>query len=1094
MTSVDPYRRELLGRGEVQTWGSPRHRLPRGRWWAFWLALLAGSSLVPAATARAAADAGLAGADAEVLPDQARALRHKEQQIRALLAGHLAADIEPQSLFDVAISADDGELRVERRRIELLLELGRAAAGPAAPTAGALTDKGTQARPPAGAAVPASDSADAGVRPADEGPSLDSSIWSARLALDQARLAFYELSRERRVDLVRQHEKRRQQAAPVGHAQAMHQAERAAHRAEEQELEARERARQASTEAARLINEEYARLLTVTRAQAEYERSLLQRQANLAKRNEEVLAWRRRVMEITSSGPPDAASRASADSIYVELRRTLHSAREQLSTSLGAAGDVEQHVPWAGPDPLSDLPAEADRSVAVLQRNLVVAKTLALAAMETRLEATEADQLMSEIETLNRLRLELLPTLSAVKRNSVLGFTPAGWDQAMAEVRQVILTLRYHLSATYSWLVAIRDGDSRGPSAWLAFVLALKWAFPLGLFIWWRRRADGVLESLRRRQRESSRARLGSNWIESRYERALEFLQRVRGPLEWLLLIGAVTWLLPVQVQSLLEVSLTSTTLLWIFGGHFIVLSIDALAAQSVPGLSRQSVSPETAALRLRSLRLVGRAVVGFGLLLSLSDQLVGQGTVHSWVFSTCWFAALPILLLLISWWRPFIFERFARMRKLNAFESWVLSRRAPPHNVLASVLSSSAAVVGGLYVFAAGAARVVRSRVLTFQLTRRVLAYLFQRDLSKKAREAPAATHVDISNELFRALDPERPCEEPVRSVADAQVEDVIQRIRAAGGGAIAIVGERGAGKTTLVARIVKASPGVISLSCTVNGLSGLRSQLNRALGLSPDTTLEVAAQRLERADGDRGLLIDDAHFLVRPLMGGLVDFDAVLALLRAYSKHCTWILAFDEVIWHFIQRTRGTQPLFDDVIRLRSWSEDAIVRLVTQRNLSAGLRPDFSGLASDLPANADETDVLDAVRSTEANYYRLLWHYATGNPGVALHFWRRSLGIDASGKVLVRLFDAPEAGQLEQLPDSAAFVLRAIIQLGWATPEDIIRVTSLAKGQVADALRYGSQLGYFDVDGTRYRIAWDWFRAITRFLQRRHLLFTVP
>lgn len=109
-----------------------------------------------------------------------------------------------------------------------------------------------------------------------------------------------------------------------------------------------------------------------------------------------------------------------------------------------------------------------------------------------------------------------------------------------------------------------------------------------------------------------------------------------------------------------------------------------------------------------------------------------------------------------------------------------------------------------------------------------------------------------------------------------------------------------------------------------------------------------------------------------------------------------------------------------------------------------------------------------------------------------MALHFWRRSLAIDPTGSVRVRLFDAPDTDKLEALPDPAAFVLRAIVQLGWANPQDIASATSLPGDRVADVLRYGRQLGYFDLDGERYRITWDWFRAVTRFLQRRHLLFS--
>ena len=77
-----------------------------------------------------------------------------------------------------------------------------------------------------------------------------------------------------------------------------------------------------------------------------------------------------------------------------------------------------------------------------------------------------------------------------------------------------------------------------------------------------------------------------------------------------------------------------------------------------------------------------------------------------------------------------------------------------------------------------------------------------------------------------------------------------------------------------------------------------------------------------------------------------------------------------------------------------------------------------------------------------------------------------------------------------LDGLPDSTVFVLRAIVQLDWADLDDIVKVTALPGDRVADALRFGSRRGYFDIIEGRYRINWDWFRAVSRFLERRHLL----
>jgi hypothetical protein len=866
-----------------------------------------GISVVGSARALAALpDAGAPPADAGTMIAYAQEFRQQARQIRHFLAGRLDGAIDPQSLFDVPVDTSDEKMRVERERIELLLRRAEAPATPAAARGEKSSAPGAT-----GGSKPTPNDVEPGAPP-EPIEAQDQAAWRARLALDRARLAFYGLPAVQRAALVRQQQARKEQeqAKPVAHDAALNQAEADARRAERQQLEALEAARRSRTEAARLINEEHARLLAVTRQHAEYESGLIQRRAELDAHNEAVLGWRRKVAELTLPGPLDAAAQRPVDDAYVALRVTLRHARQLLANALGSRGGGAERVPQAGADPLVDLPLDSDRSVAVRQRETVTAKARELLSAEQALETEEARQLMSEVETLNRLRLELLGGLSPEKRDSILGFGPAGWDQAVAEVWQVALTARYHLYAAFDWLDAIRGGERRGRSAWLAFVLVLKWAFPIASFVWWRSRADGVLERWLEARRQKVRTRREGGWFEVDYaERLVAFVSRVRRPLEWLLLVGLVTWLMPDEMKGLLEVRLLSRVLLWIFGGLFIVLGIDALASPL------RGSGSATGQLRLRSLRLVGRAIVAFGLPLSLTVLLVGPGTVYSWVFSTCWFAAIPILFVIVAWWRPYIFERFTRMRKPNAFERWVLGRRSPAPNLFSSALSSIGAVAGGVYLFVLGAWRVVRSRVLTFELTRRLLAYLFRRDLSKKARASLAPAYTALSPDAFRALGPEVSSVQLVRSAADVQVQAVIERIQAAGGGAIAIVGERGSGKTTLMERIVNECPGSLTVTCSADGLPALGVQLNLALGLSPTTSLELAAKSLDGRVGDSALLIDDAQYLIRPMMGGLAEFDGALTLCRRHSRNCTWVLAFDEAIWRFLERSRGTRPLFDEV-----------------------------------------------------------------------------------------------------------------------------------------------------------------------------------
>jgi len=192
--------------------------------------------------------------------------------------------------------------------------------------------------------------------------------------------------------------------------------------------------------------------------------------------------------------------------------------------------------------------------------------------------------------------------------------------------------------------------------------------------------------------------------------------------------------------------------------------------------------------------------------------------------------------------------------------------------------------------------------------------------------------------------------------------------------------------------------------------------------------------------------------------------------------------------VTWRFVQRIRGDRPVFDDVVMLDPWPEERIAELLQQRSKSAGIAPSFERMLTEEPI--DDQEHQELLERAETNYYRLLWDYAGGNPAVALWFWRESLRMGKDEDHVVQLFQAPDTSDLEGLPDYALFVLRSILQVDWASFDDVVSATTLPVDRVREALRYAKLKGYVDLGDDRYWVNWTWYRAITRVLHRRHLL----
>ncbi|MEO7331437.1 MAG: hypothetical protein ABI193_22875, partial [Minicystis sp.] len=236
--------------------------------------------------------------------------------------------------------------------------------------------------------------------------------------------------------------------------------------------------------------------------------------------------------------------------------------------------------------------------------------------------------------------------------------------------------------------------------------------------------------------------------------------------------------------------------------------------------------------------------------------------------------------------------------------------------------------------------------------------------------------------------------------------------------------------------------------------------------------------------------ILLDDAHTLIEPRIGGLAKFDEIIAFVRAHSDDVTWVFAIDASVWPLLKRARDARPMFDVIHFLSPWDEGQIGALIAERCKDAGLVFSYDDLLDKLPPGADEIDRQDALRAKRAGYERMLWDHVGGNPGLAMEAWRVSLGQDEAGVIHVRPLQVPDITQLERLPDASLFVLRAVLQLAPTDVETVAQATRLRPEEVLQDLRFGRAHGFYDDQVGRVRIAWPWLRAVTRLLERRHLL----
>lgn len=1034
-------------------------------------------------------DAGAQDAGVPPAADPATAVRATIAGLRALLAGELPDDLDPQSLFEVdlldevAIAARIRQLRAARGELP--------DGGPSTPDAGAAAD----ATPP-DAAWPDADRAEAGAGGADAGIALAppdggwpdagapdagaprSDLEALTAERDRLRLRFLDRPADERAAVVRAVRERRRIAV----SERASEAEEARARAEAQRAtEARDDALSAAARTPSAIERdllaERARVETARAELARWVAAQAARRRRYAQASAERLRWIHAVeLDLGSLGPEEADERY--DGTVDQLQRE----RGRLAVVLSELGAADRQAPDLSLEmDLDAVPyrrAEARDEVLAAHRAFEGARARAVAE-EERSRWERADKLAADLRALDRLRLSLLGRLSRGHREDVMGWGAVGRDQLQREVRQAQLMFGYW--ARHAWHAApevpTRFGQLflRTGSRTDLLLIAL-WI--VGVVVLWRRR-DSVTERLRR-------------WVMDR-----QTIRRWRGLIRpfWSV-IG------PLLVPLMLVVALHVLFALMSDIGESLALDAARIVSLRVAwfyvlaaAVGRFFVSRlrHGAARSRSSRRIIGsvRVVIGFALAVvlatDLSELIVGRGYIHHLVVDVAWLGAFPIVAWLVHRWaddvceahsesHPEGFVARALSRKDSGLRRRVLTIAAAPQLAVSAVVSA------------------VRELALRFEQFRRAFAFLFRRRLERRIETKVDEQHAKrLPGELletFREVPSDPELEIDHFPGMDGVIERLAEFAKGARGFSVALVGERGIGKTTWMRELIRRAAldsEIYEVPHRLIDPPSICLWLSEILGLEATRDVQELSAALRESEARRVIFLDQCQNLVVRAIGGTVGLETLYEIATHTADRVVWVCSFARYTWLYLERNRQGQDLFTIHVKLESWDEEDIAALVRRRMEAAGVQASFRDLVvQELRGSALE----DAILRTEGEYLRLLWDFSEGNPRVAIHYWLHSL-VTQDELLRVRLFAAPDAEDLEKLHEESRFLLATIALHENATVEEAAASLGISQRHCAALLTYLRSHHYVQVHRGQWRISTHWYRPVIRYLRRRRLLF---
>jgi len=1047
----------------------------------------------------AAGDAGI---------DAAAVLRHQIDALRELVAGRLPPDVEPESLFGVDLDNEDA---VSARCDVIEARLGTVA--PPAPDAG-VDEPSPDAEVDLGldGAVSEAGIEDAGVAPAMDAGSADDldaaappdevvldgaviplewvepplrepaatdEIEALERERDRLRLRFLRMPLAERSRLLHASRERRRIAVEEQASQV--DADRAtedARRAIEASSDLFDRAAAAEDAAESSVLAERARLEQARADLARWELRLARSRQTEAHAQADRLQLAHRLQSLVVS-----ASAQEADHTYDELVTSLVDLRarlDQLLDALSAPSDVPTFELRIDPDASAYSGFDEARNLRTAAQALERDATRA-AERQRDLRWTWIDSVAEDLRALDQLRVALIPRLGQRRREQLLGLGPEGRAQLSRELTQARVMMRYWGRNAWHDLpewparfgALFYTSSSRNE---VAFAIALA----LLIVLVWRRR-----EPLTERLRVALFAqRGGRGWAG-----LIRPFWAVVGPLVIPVAVLITLHLLLALIDDLTDsiavdvLRVVVTRVAW-----FLVLVTAAVrffVSRLRHGAGRASIARKV----VGSVRLV----LGFGLCVvittDLSELVLGQGYLYGLVVDLAWLGAAPIALILVHRWSDTVCDAH-RDRWPKGVVDRVLGRSDT--RLRRYALTVPAAAQLAVY----GSYTALKELVLRFDQARRAFAFLFRRRLERQVERRVDESQIAELPKPVRVAFAEHPSDRELEIDFFPDIDRVADRVRAfvkgdTYGFALALVGERGIGKTTWLRELAARVDGRVDTFEVPHRLidpSSVVRWISEQLEVPPTDQIDELAESLDALTEPRVVALDNCQNLVVRAIGGAVGLETLVEIAARANTKVVWVCSFARYTWRYLERARQGQDLFREHVDLEPWPEEKIAQLIRARMTRAGLEASFRDLVVDeLAGNALE----DAVLRTQDEYLRLLWDFASGNPRVALHYWKHSL-VERDGALSVQLFAAPIDAALDELHDQSRFLLATIALHENATLHEAAESVGISSRQTFALLTYLKSLQYVAVDKEGYwRLSTHWYRAVVRHLKRQRLLF---
>jgi len=281
-------------------------------------------------------------------------------------------------------------------------------------------------------------------------------------------------------------------------------------------------------------------------------------------------------------------------------------------------------------------------------------------------------------------------------------------------------------------------------------------------------------------------------------------------------------------------------------------------------------------------------------------------------------------------------------------------------------------------------------------------------------------------------------------RSSEQENLKTALSRFQNGHFSASIIVGEKGAGVTSMINQFTKKIPSSFSIirlevSDSVHKIEDLYKDLSETLGVELKN-LEELSKHLNSLP-KTAFIVENIHLMFLKKIHGFEVLKELTEVISLTSSKIFWVMSCFSYSYDFLCKTIQLSEHFRYEIRMQILDESTMNKIIKDRHMVSGynlsFQPSFRDMKSKKYSNLSDAD---AQVFLENQYFTALNKLSMGNISLALAYWLSSTKEVTGNKLMISPIPQFDLTFLRNLNENSLFTLSSLIM------HDKLNIESLA------------------------------------------------